>query len=107
MQNCFHCGLDIVKEEYPSERILAKQIIFDDKLFCCNGCKTLYEIFSLSDMTSHHDFAKSPGAKAHDIKWKYDFLDNEGRDTGSRKRNRTHQNRNQAITTMENIEKVT
>ena len=41
-QNCFHCGLDIIKEE---------EIIFDDKNFCCNGCKTVYEIFSLNDLT--------------------------------------------------------
>ena len=67
-QNCFHCGLDIVKED---------EIIFDDKNFCCNGCKTVYEIFSLNDMTCYYDFEKSPGATPQDIKGKYDFLDNE------------------------------
>ena len=66
--NCFHCGLDILKEE---------QIIFDEKLFCCNGCKTVYEIFSLNDMTCYYDFEKSPGATPLDISGKYDFLDNE------------------------------
>jgi P-type Cu+ transporter len=69
MQNCFHCGLDIIKEE---------QIIFDKKNFCCNGCKTVYEIFSLNDMTCYYDFEKSPGATPLDTKGKYDFLDNEG-----------------------------
>lgn len=68
-QNCFHCGLDIIKEE---------QIIFDEKKFCCNGCKTVYEIFSLNDMTCYYDFEKSPGATPLDIKGKYDFLENEG-----------------------------
>lgn len=67
-QNCFHCGLDIVK---------AEEIIFDDKEFCCNGCKTVYEIFSLNDMTCYYDFEKSPGATPQDINGKYDFLDNE------------------------------
>ena len=67
-QNCFHCGLDIVKEE---------EIIFDEKVFCCNGCKTVYEIFSLNDMSCYYDFEKSPGATPQDIKGKYDFLDNE------------------------------
>ena len=67
-QNCFHCGLDIVKED---------EIIFDSKNFCCNGCKTVYEIFSLNDMTCYYDFEKSPGATPQDIKGKYDFLDNE------------------------------
>jgi Cu+-exporting ATPase len=67
-QYCFHCGLDIVKEE---------KIIFDEKVFCCNGCKTVYEIFSLNDMSCYYDFEKSPGATPLDIKGKYDFLDNE------------------------------
>jgi Cu+-exporting ATPase len=69
MQQCYHCGLDIVENE---------QIVFDDNLFCCNGCKTVYEIFSLNDMTCYYDFEKSPGATPLDIKGKYDFLDNEG-----------------------------
>ena len=67
-QNCFHCGLDIIKEE---------EIIFDAKNFCCNGCKTVYEIFSLNDLTCYYDFEKSPGATPQDINGKYDFLDNE------------------------------
>ncbi len=66
--NCFHCGLDIVKEA---------EIIFDAKTFCCNGCKTVYEIFSLNDLTGYYDFEKSPGATPQEIKGKYDFLDNE------------------------------
>jgi Cu+-exporting ATPase len=67
-QNCFHCGLDIVKSE---------EIVFDDKTFCCTGCKTVYEIFSLNDMSCYYDFEKSPGATPQDINGKYDFLDNE------------------------------
>ena len=77
VQNCFHCGLDILKEEKPTESELANQIVFDDKLFCCNGCKTVYEIFSLNDMACYYDFEKSPGATPLDIQGKYDFLDNE------------------------------
>ena len=67
-QNCFHCGLDIVKED---------EIIFENKNFCCSGCKTVYEIFSLNDMTCYYDFENSPGATPQDIQGKYDFLDNE------------------------------
>jgi len=68
VKSCFHCGLDVEKEE---------QIVFDEKVFCCNGCKTVYEIFSLNDMTCYYDFEKSPGATPLDISGKYDFLDNE------------------------------
>lgn len=67
-QNCFHCGLNIIKEE---------EIVFEDKKFCCQGCKTVYEIFSLNDLTSYYDFERAPGATPQDIKGKYDFLDND------------------------------
>ena len=67
-QNCFHCGLDIVKQE---------EIVFDAKKFCCNGCKTVYEIFRLNDLVCYYDFEKAPGATPQEIKGKYDFLDNE------------------------------
>jgi Cu+-exporting ATPase len=68
MQNCFHCGLDILREE---------ELFFDEKKFCCNGCKTVYEIFSLNDMTCYYDFEKSPGTTPQDTNGKYNFLDNE------------------------------
>jgi len=67
-QNCFHCGLNIVVED---------EIIFDEKKFCCSGCKTVYEIFSLNDLTCYYDFEKAPGATPQEIKGKYDFLENE------------------------------
>ena len=65
---CFHCGLEIVKKEL---------IIFDDKNFCCNGCKTVYEIFRTNDMSCYYDFQANPGATPLDINGKYDFLDDE------------------------------
>jgi len=67
-QGCFHCGLTIAKNE---------EINFDGKKFCCNGCKTVYEIFSLHDLTCYYDFEKSPGATPQEIQGKYDFLENE------------------------------
>ncbi|MEY3500455.1 MAG: hypothetical protein RL308_2124 [Bacteroidota bacterium] len=67
-QNCFHCGLNIVVED---------EIVFDEKKFCCSGCKTVYEIFSLNDLTCYYDFEKAPGATPQEIKGKYDFLENE------------------------------
>ena len=65
---CFHCGNDIVKKD---------GILFDDKSFCCNGCKTVYEIFSQNDLSCYYDFQAAPGATPPDIKGKYDFLANE------------------------------
>jgi P-type Cu+ transporter len=67
-ENCFHCGIEINKNE---------EIFYDDKKFCCNGCKTVYEIFSQHDLTCYYDFQSAPGATPQDIQGKYDFLDNE------------------------------
>ncbi len=67
-ENCFHCGNEISKKD---------EIFFDEKSFCCNGCKTVYEIFSQNDLTCYYDFQAAPGATPQDIQGKYDFLDNE------------------------------
>lgn len=67
-KNCFHCGLEFSKKE---------EIIFDDKSFCCNGCKTVYEIFSQNDLSCYYDFENAPGATPQEINGKYDFLDDE------------------------------
>ncbi|MEO8515291.1 MAG: heavy metal translocating P-type ATPase metal-binding domain-containing protein [Flavobacterium sp.] len=66
--NCFHCGLNIKP---------AEEILFDDRHFCCNGCKTVYEIFSCNGLSSYYDFEKSPGATPLINSGKYDFLDTE------------------------------
>lgn len=67
-KNCFHCGNDIIKRD---------EVIFDEKSFCCNGCKTVYEIFSQNDLSCYYDFENAPGATPQEIKGKYDFLDDE------------------------------
>ncbi|MBN8642026.1 MAG: heavy metal translocating P-type ATPase metal-binding domain-containing protein [Flavobacteriales bacterium] len=67
-EKCFHCGNEIIKKD---------EVVFDEKSFCCTGCKTVYEIFSQNDLTCYYDFQASPGATPLDIKGKYDFLDND------------------------------
>lgn len=61
---CFHCG-DLSD---------SSTIFFDDKSFCCQGCKTVYEIFSDNDLTSYYDLQSAPGTTPKDIQGKYDFL---------------------------------
>ncbi|QXP74405.1 heavy metal translocating P-type ATPase metal-binding domain-containing protein [Tenacibaculum sp. AHE15PA] len=63
---CFHCG-----NECDTKTISVKE-----KFFCCNGCKTVFEIFSENDLTCYYDFQNNPGAIPEEIKGKYDFLDN-------------------------------
>ncbi|WP_440122346.1 heavy metal translocating P-type ATPase [Tenacibaculum sp. Ill] len=64
---CFHCGNECD----------TKTITIEEKFFCCNGCKTVYEIFSENDLTCYYDFQNNPGAIPEEIQGKYDFLDNE------------------------------
>ncbi len=64
--SCYHCG-DTIKS----------CISFDDKSFCCNGCKTVYEIFSENGLTSYYEMETAPGAAPAKLEGKYDFLSNE------------------------------
>ena len=64
MSKCYHCGDDC--------NITA--IVFDDKNFCCNGCKTVYEIFQSNDLTYYYDLQSGAGTTPLAIEGKYDFL---------------------------------
>ena len=54
-------------------------MIFDDKPFCCHGCKTVYEILKESDACEYYDIEKHPGIKIKEaeIGQKYAYLDHE------------------------------
>lgn len=64
---CYHCG-NVCDN---------KSITVEDKFFCCNGCKTVFEIFSDNDLTCYYDLDQNPGAIPEEIQGKYDFLDNQ------------------------------
>jgi hypothetical protein len=66
-KNCFHCG-----KEYTAK----EEIQFDEKSFCCVGCKTVYEIFSQNDLTCYYDFQSAPGATPQEIKMMKKFNPN-------------------------------
>ncbi|WP_273565547.1 heavy metal translocating P-type ATPase [Maribacter halichondriae] len=62
---CYHCGDDC-----------GNAIIeFDEKDFCCNGCKTVYEIFSSNDLSYYYELQSAAGATPKTVEGKYDFLD--------------------------------
>ena len=65
-KSCFHCGLDCK----------SSPITYDNKPFCCNGCKTVYEIFTSNDLSCYYDLQNAPGATPTEIEGKYDFLNN-------------------------------
>ena len=49
--NCYHCG-------EPCE---LEQIEFEEKQFCCQGCKTVYEILSQNDLCDYYQLEQMPG----------------------------------------------
>jgi P-type Cu+ transporter len=67
MTNCFHCGDDCGKSP----------IVFDNKHFCCSGCKTVYSILSDNGMSVYYQMESAPGSKPKESSLKYAFLDNE------------------------------
>ncbi len=65
-ENCFHCGQDIEKE----------RISFDDKTFCCNGCKSVYEILNINNLSNFYELNKKAGIRPSDENSsQFDYLD--------------------------------
>ncbi len=62
---CYHCGDDCG----------SGTIEYDEKKFCCNGCKTVYEIFSNNELSYYYDLETAAGSTPEVIDGKYDFLD--------------------------------
>ncbi|EAR02354.1 heavy metal translocating P-type ATPase [Maribacter sp. HTCC2170] len=62
--NCYHCGDDCGN----------RPIEHDGRNFCCNGCKTVYDIFSSNDLSYYYDLQSFAGATPTAVEGKYDFL---------------------------------
>ncbi|WP_343487233.1 heavy metal translocating P-type ATPase metal-binding domain-containing protein [Allomuricauda sp. d1] len=67
ISKCYHCGDDCDKTK----------VVFDEKEFCCNGCKTVYEIFTTNDLSYYYDLEGRAGASPNEVIGKYDFLENQ------------------------------
>lgn len=48
---CFHCGEDCE----------GVQFLVDDRNFCCQGCKLVYEVLSENDLCSYYELEEYPG----------------------------------------------
>ena len=65
---CYHCGEDCDDNE----------IKIGDKIFCCNGCKTVYELLESNDLCTYYAIDDNPGlTKKNTVKKNYDFLEDE------------------------------
>ena len=64
---CYHCGNDIPDKAYH----------VDEKYFCCNGCKMVFEILNEHQLCDYYELNEKPGliqnrSKRQD---KYAFLE--------------------------------
>ncbi|MDP4666064.1 MAG: heavy metal translocating P-type ATPase metal-binding domain-containing protein [Flavobacteriaceae bacterium] len=67
MTNCYHCGDECQNELIKSE----------EKVFCCNGCKTVFELLKEHAMGDYYDMESAPGLKVNGTtdNSKFNYLD--------------------------------
>ena len=65
---CFHCG----------DECNAKTIALNDKQFCCNGCKNVYQLLNKNHLENYYCLNESPGISLKEINTsKFQYLDTE------------------------------
>ncbi|UCH66873.1 MAG: heavy metal translocating P-type ATPase metal-binding domain-containing protein [Ignavibacterium sp.] len=65
---CYHCG-DECKDG---------SIAIEEKLFCCNGCKTVYEILDENRLCNYYNLDETPGISQRNIGTRnFEYLDDQ------------------------------
>ncbi len=65
-EQCFHCGQNIDNE----------RLLFDDKMFCCNGCQSVYEILNVHNLDNFYNINKRSGIRPSiENNSQFDYLD--------------------------------
>jgi len=64
--SCYHCGETCSNED----------LIYDEKHFCCNGCRTVYEILQDKNLCTYYDLNQHAGTslKARHFDNRFDYL---------------------------------
>ncbi len=67
--DCYHCG----------ENCKVEIVHFDDKDFCCEGCKLVYDLLKENSLCTYYNLNSAPGVSPGKLIYpgKYDYLDNE------------------------------
>ena len=66
MEQCSHCGDSCVDET----------VYYNEMAFCCNGCKTVFELLHDNDLSYYYELERTPGVSPREFEHKFDFLDN-------------------------------
>jgi|TARA_R110000737_G_scaffold17130_1_gene34610 Cu+-exporting ATPase len=65
-QPCYHCG----------DEIIGNSIVYQEKEFCCTGCKGVYQLLSENNLGNFYQMESQPGTKpSAENAHKYNFLD--------------------------------
>lgn len=68
LPNCYHCG----------ENCIENTTVFDKKSFCCEGCKTVYEILNQNNLCNYYNLENNPGiTPPKNLSKKFEYLENE------------------------------
>ncbi|MCU7496796.1 MAG: HAD-IC family P-type ATPase [Ignavibacteria bacterium] len=64
---CYHCGDDCT----------GSNVVLGEKVFCCNGCKTVYEILEKNNLIRYYSLTEAPGVSQRkaQMKNKFGYLD--------------------------------
>ena len=67
-ERCYHCGAEC-----------DEKIILDNKFFCCDGCKLVFQLLDENGMCQYYDLTNMPGmsAKGKYASEKFNYLDSE------------------------------
>ncbi|MGE0562604.1 MAG: heavy metal translocating P-type ATPase [Flavobacteriales bacterium] len=69
LQKCYHCG------ENCTDEVI---IVIDEKQFCCEGCKTVYEILNQNNLCNYYNLENSPGITPEkNLSKKFEYLESE------------------------------
>ncbi len=65
-QHCYHCGTDC-----------DESIKVEEKFFCCDGCKMVFQLLDENGMCQYYDLSEMPGMSAKGVfaSEKYNYLD--------------------------------
>lgn len=67
--SCYHCGQRCATDAY----------IGNDKSFCCQGCKTVYEILNENDLCEYYSYQQAPGVNRKEVTGEdYAYLEEPG-----------------------------
>ncbi|MHB1049834.1 MAG: heavy metal translocating P-type ATPase [Bacteroidota bacterium] len=65
---CYHCG----------DTIRGEKVEHDGKVFCCSGCKTVFEILNQNNLCQYYAINQNPGVPPAPVEsGRFDFLDDE------------------------------